>query len=110
MGYREYMLLHLHTPSCPTADEASVLTRVSPAIIDLVVGSELLLIEVSAMGGYEEITWQRNGMALTGPFVSHDEVYYKTITSSNDLGEYTITAATDGVGPDITVAVLPYSK
>ena len=82
----------------------------SPAIIDLVVSSELLLIEVSASGGYEEITWQRNGMALTGTFVSHDEVYYQTTTDTNDLREYTITAATGGVGPSVTVVVLPYSK
>ena len=82
----------------------------SPAIIDLVVGSELLLIEVSASGGYQEITWQRNGMSLTGTFVSHDEVYYQTTTDTNDRGEYTITAATGGVGPEVTVVVLPYSK
>ena len=93
-----------------TADEATALTRVSPAIIDLVVGIEPLLIEVSAMGGYEEIIWQRNGMALTGIFVSHDEVYYQGKTDSNDLGEYTITAATGGVGPEVAVVVLPYSK
>ena len=82
----------------------------SPAIIDLDVGSELLLVEVSAVGGYQEIAWERNGMALTGTFVSHDEVYYKATTDANDLGEYTITAATGGVGPDVTVMVLPYSK
>ena len=50
----------------------------------------------------------RNGVALSGTFVSHDEVYYTATTDSIDLGEYSITAA--GGGPTVTVAVLPYSE
>ena len=105
-----YFLLILHSrivsPPCPTADAAATLTRVSPAIIDLVVG-ELLLIEVSASGGYASITWQRNGMVLADTFVSHNEVYYKTTTDDNDRGEYSIAV---GGSPTITVTVLPYGK
>ena len=79
----------------------------SPAIIDLVLG-EPLLIEVSASGGYTRISWTRNGAALSGSFVSHDEVYYTATTTSVDLGAYSITAA--GGGPTVTVAVLVYSE
>ena len=93
--------------SLTTVDEPAVLVTVSPAIIDLVLG-EPLLIEVSASGGYSQISWMRNGAALSGTFVSHDEVYYTATTDSNDLGEYSITAT--GGGPTVTVAVLPYSE
>ena len=86
-----------------TADEAATLVRVSPAIIDLLLG-EPLLIEVSASGGYSEITWMRNGAPLSGTFVSHDEVYYQATSSMADLGEYSITAAPGG--PTVTVVVL----
>ena len=79
----------------------------SPAIIDQVLG-EPLLIEVSASGGYTQISWMRNAVALSGTFVSHDEVYYTATTDNNDLGEYSITAA--GGGPTVTVAVLVYSE
>ena len=90
-----------------TADEAATLARVSPAIIDLVLG-EPLLIEVSASGGYSQISWMRNGAALSGTFVSHDEVYYTAMTTSVDIGEYSITAGSGG--PTVTVAVLDYSE
>ena len=86
-----------------TADEAATLVRVSPAVISLLLG-EPLLIEVSASGGYSEITWMRNGAALSGTFVSHDEVYYRATSSMADLGEYSITAAPGG--PTVTVVVL----
>ena len=79
----------------------------SPAVIDQVLG-EPLLIEVSASGGYTQIFWTRNGIALSGTFVSHDEVYYTAATTSIDIGEYSITAA--GGGPTVTVAVLDYSE
>ena len=75
----------------------------SPAVIDLLLG-EPLLIEVSASGGYSEITWMRNGAPLSGTFVSHDEVYYQATSSLADLGEYSITAALGG--PTVTVTVL----
>ena len=90
-----------------TADDTAAFVGVSPAIIDLVLGDPLL-IEVSASGGYEEITWMRNGAALSGTFVSHDEVYYQATSGMSDLGEYSITAAPSG--PTVTVAVLEYSE
>ena len=79
----------------------------SPAVIDLLLG-ELLVIEVSASGGYQELAWMRNGATFSGTFVSHDEVYYQVMSSSADLGEYSITAAPGG--PNVTVAVLEYSE
>ena len=93
--------------SFTTVDEPAVLVTVSSAVIDLVLG-EPLLIEVSASGGYSQISWMRNGVALSGTFVSHDEVYYTAGTTSIDLGAYSITAA--GGSPTVTVAVLPYSE
>ena len=97
---------NISLPPC-TADGPATLVRVSPAIIDLVLG-EPLLIEVSASGGYEQLNWTRNGAPLSGTFVSHDEVYYQASSDITHLGEYSITA-TPG-GPTVTVAVLEYSE